>query len=153
MSAGCSCYTTGSRIPGKMPARDCAGVGGALRPHILQREQTEEELWHLASWMAPSLLPRPQPLPCAGRKQFKSAPEVHYLFAPVLRLLFTCFASSLSLLCYSKRRQSTWMVVATAALLCSSSGYPLFGIGKGIFSDPCQAAAAQTKGQLSHQYQ
>lgn len=56
VSAGCSCYTTGSSIPGKMPARGCAGAGGALRPHVLHREQAEEQAWHPAT----SLLPRPQ---------------------------------------------------------------------------------------------
>lgn len=76
-------------------------------------------------------------LPWAGRKQLKSAPAMYDLFAPVLRLLFTCFTCALSLLCCSQRGQSSWMVVTTVALLFSSSGYPLFGIGKGIFSAPC----------------
>lgn len=132
VSAGCSCYSPGSSIPGKMSARDCAGAAGALRPHILHRGQAEEQPWHLASCPATSLLPKP--LPCAGRKQLKSAPAVHSLFAPVLGLLFTCFTCALSLLCYSQRGQSAWMVVTAVAQLFSSLGYPLCGIGEGIFS-------------------
>lgn len=70
----------------------------------------------------PLCCPGRRPLHCAGRKWLKLAPAVHDLFAPVLRLLFTC---ALSLFCYSQRGESTWIVVAAVALLFSSSGYPL----------------------------